>query len=186
MFLGVLVAPLIWSMDLIKLKVRKGKNWNRKVLIRNRWLLNSECDFFTNYLIAQFFLLFFFSLLLILKSIRRYWVLLIILSTNPPQIFWMILAGRCISNTCEIVLHFQRQPKGVLVKKFSGNMQQIYRRTRMGKCDFNKVALQLCWNHTSRHCSPVNFAAYFQNTFLWEHPCGNVSAFLKFHGFTFL
>ena len=139
-------------------------------MIRNRWLLNSECDFFTNYLIAQFFLLFFFSLLLILKSIRRYWVLLIILSTNPPQIFWMILAGRCISNTCEIVLHFQRQPKGVLVKKFSGNMQQIYRRTRMGKCDFNKVALQLCWNHTFTSLFSCKFCCMFSKHFFMRTP----------------
>ena len=28
-------------------------------------------------------------------------------------------------------------------------MQQIYRRTPMAKCDFNKVALQLYWNRTS-------------------------------------
>ena len=30
---------------------------------------------------------------------------------------------------------------GVLSKKCSENMQQIYRRTLMPKCDFNKVAL---------------------------------------------
>ena len=28
-------------------------------------------------------------------------------------------------------------------------MQQIYRRTPVLKCDFNKIALQLNWNHTS-------------------------------------
>ena len=31
----------------------------------------------------------------------------------------------------------------VLKKRYSENMQQIYRRTPMPKCDFNKVALQL-------------------------------------------
>ena len=37
--------------------------------------------------------------------------------------------------------HFQKQPpKGVLRKRSSENMQQIYRRTPMLKCDFNKVA----------------------------------------------
>ena len=35
--------------------------------------------------------------------------------------------------------------KGVLMKRYSENMQQIYRRTPMPKCDFNKVAKQLCW-----------------------------------------
>ena len=38
----------------------------------------------------------------------------------------------------------QKQPsRGVLSKRYSENMQQIYRRTPMLKCDFNKVALQL-------------------------------------------
>ena len=34
-------------------------------------------------------------------------------------------------------------------KRCSENMQQIYRRTPITKCDFNKAALQLYWNHTS-------------------------------------
>ena len=39
---------------------------------------------------------------------------------------------------------FQKQPcRGVLSKRFSKNMQQIYRRTSMPKGDFNKVAKQL-------------------------------------------
>ena len=29
-------------------------------------------------------------------------------------------------------------------------MQQIYRKTSMQKCGFNKVALQIYWNHTSK------------------------------------
>ena len=33
--------------------------------------------------------------------------------------------------------------RGVLGKRCSENMHQIYRRTQMPKCDFNKVALQL-------------------------------------------
>ena len=44
----------------------------------------------------------------------------------------------------------QKQPsKGVPRKRCSENMQQIYRRTPMPNCDFNKVAKQLYWNHTS-------------------------------------
>ena len=34
-------------------------------------------------------------------------------------------------------------PRGVPSKRCSENMQQIYRRTSMLKCDFNKVAKQL-------------------------------------------
>ena len=39
----------------------------------------------------------------------------------------------------------QKQPsRGVLRKRCSENMQQIYRRTPMPKCDFNNITLQLC------------------------------------------
>ena len=38
----------------------------------------------------------------------------------------------------------QKQPsRGVFIKRCSGNMQQIFRRTPMPKCDFNKVTKQL-------------------------------------------
>ena len=41
-------------------------------------------------------------------------------------------------------LLLQKQPlKGVLEKRCSENMQQIYRRTHMPKCNFNKAAKQL-------------------------------------------
>ena len=42
------------------------------------------------------------------------------------------------------LLYMQEQPsRGVLMKRCSENMQQIYRRTPMPKCDLNKVALQI-------------------------------------------
>ena len=42
------------------------------------------------------------------------------------------------------LIHFQKQPSiGVFRERCSENMQQIYTRTSMPKCDFNKVALQL-------------------------------------------
>ena len=45
-------------------------------------------------------------------------------------------------------------------------MQQIYRKTSMSKCDFNKVALQL-FEITLRHgCSPVNLLHIFRTPFL--------------------
>ena len=60
----------------------------------------------------------------------------------------------------------QKQPsRGVLRKMCSENMQQVYRRTPMPKCDFNKVSLQLYWNYTSAWVLSCKFAAYFQNTF---------------------
>ena len=39
------------------------------------------------------------------------------------------------------MFHFQKQPSRCVVsKRCSENMQQIYRRTSMPKCDFNNVA----------------------------------------------
>ena len=41
----------------------------------------------------------------------------------------------------------QKQPsRGALRKRCSENMQQIYRRAPIPKCDFNKVAKHLYWN----------------------------------------
>ena len=48
----------------------------------------------------------------------------------------------------KIIKHFEDEyfvkqpPRGVPRKRCSENMQQIYRRTPMPKCDFNKVAKQ--------------------------------------------
>ena len=55
------------------------------------------------------------------------------------------------------------------MKRCSENMQQIYRRTPMLKCDFIKFALQLYLNHTSTRVFSRKFAVYFQNTFSQEH-----------------
>ena len=64
----------------------------------------------------------------------------------------------------------QKQPsRGVLRKRCSINMQQIYRRTPMPKCDFNKVPLELYSNRTSAWVFSCKFAAYFQNIFFEEH-----------------
>ena len=60
--------------------------------------------------------------------------------------------------------------RGFLKKSCSENLQQIYRRTLMPKCNFNKVALQLYWNHTLAWLFSCKLAAYFQNTFLQQHP----------------
>ena len=36
------------------------------------------------------------------------------------------------------------------------------------KCDFNRVAIQLCWGHTSTWVF-YEIAPYFQDTSLWDH-----------------
>ena len=65
-----------------------------------------------------------------------------------------------------LTMESQKQPsRGVLSKMCSENMQQIYRRTPMPECDFNKVALRLYWNHTLAWVFSCKFAGYFQNTF---------------------
>ena len=64
------------------------------------------------------------------------------------------------------LFNIQKQPpRGVPRKNCSENVQQIYRRTPMPKCDFNNVALQIYWNHTLTWVFSCKFAAYFQNSF---------------------
>ena len=38
--------------------------------------------------------------------------------------------------------------QSIIKRRCSENMQQIYRRTPMPKCDLNNIAKELCWNHT--------------------------------------
>ena len=45
---------------------------------------------------------------------------------------------------------------------------KFFRRTSMAKCNFNKVALQLYWNHTLAWVFSWKFAAYFRNIFSQE------------------
>ena len=57
----------------------------------------------------------------------------------------------------------------VFLERCSENMHQMYSRTSMPKCDFNKVAKQLYWNDISTWMLSCKFAAYFQKTASWEH-----------------
>ena len=62
-------------------------------------------------------------------------------------------------------IYFQKQPsRGVLKKRSTENMQQIYRRTFMLKRDFNNFAtlLKLLIRHG---CSPVNLLHFFRTPF---------------------
>ena len=51
----------------------------------------------------------------------------------------------------------KQPPRGVLRKRCSEKMQQIYRRTPIPKCDFNKVALQLYSKVPNKRDPPLNF-----------------------------
>ena len=60
------------------------------------------------------------------------------------SVMLLILFSEIFAWVLSFVVIFQEQPsRGVLKKRCSENMQQIYRRTPMPKCNFNKVALQL-------------------------------------------
>ena len=60
----------------------------------------------------------------------------------------------------------QKQPsRDVHIKRISENMQQVYERKPMPKCDFNNVALWLYWDRTSARVFCCQFAAHFQKTF---------------------
>ena len=56
-------------------------------------------------------------------------------------------------------------PRFVLIKRCSENMQKIYKKIPIPKCDCNKVAKQLYWNRTSAWCSPVNLLYVFGTPF---------------------
>ena len=71
----------------------------------------------------------------------------------------------------------KQPPRGVLRKTCSENIQQIYRRTPMPKCDFNKVEITLI-EITLRHgCSPVNLRHIFRIAFL-KNSSGRLLLFL--------
>ena len=78
----------------------------------------------------------------------------------------------------KIRLYRSSHPEVFLEKRCSENMQQIYRRTPVPKCDFNKVALQLYSNHTSAWVFSCKFAAYFQKTPFLKNTSGRLFLFL--------
>ena len=67
-------------------------------------------------------------------------------------------------NIIPVISNEQKQlTRGVLRKRHPENIYQIYRRTLMPECDFNKVIYEFI-EITLRHgCSPV----YFQHIFIW-------------------
>ena len=59
----------------------------------------------------------------------------------------------------------KRSFRYVLRKSFSVNMQQIYSRTPVSKCTFNKVAKQIFEIAHWHGCSPVNLFHIFRTLF---------------------
>ena len=77
----------------------------------------------------------------------------------------------------------QKQPfRGVLRKRCSENKKQIYRKTPMPKCDFNKVAKQFTLTHG---CSPINLLHIFRTSFL-KNTSGGLFLVLKVSEYLFL
>ena len=67
-----------------------------------------------------------------------------------------------VYTTCRCDHQNQKQTsRGAFKKRCSENIQQIYKRTPMPKCDFNKV--------TKVWVFSCKFAAYFQSDFSQEH-----------------
>ena len=88
-------------------------------------------------------------------------------------LFWFWFFGSDIPFTCNSQLSdckdciFQEQPpRGLPRKSCSKNMQQIYRRTPMPKCDFNKVAKRRYWNRTSTWVFSCQLKHIFRTPFL--------------------
>ena len=82
--------------------------------------------------------------------------------------FWDLLYFACL-NSIQSIAIFRSSRPDVFLGRCSENVKQIYWRTRMLKSDFNKVSLQIYWNHTLALAFSCKFAAYFQNTFSKEH-----------------
>ena len=62
-------------------------------------------------------------------------------------------------------MRIQKQPsRGVRRKRCSENMQQIYRRTPIPKCDFNKVEIALWYGFSSVHLLYIFRTPFPKNT----------------------
>ena len=92
-------------------------------------------------------------------------LMLIVITTWYQQylLSWILLYYSCLVSTmpllfsADVVKEYQKHPsRGVLRKRYFENMQQIYRRTPMPKCDFTKVALNLIEIALRHGCSSVN------------------------------
>ena len=97
------------------------------------------------------------------KSQSRTW------QSKTRKVIYRLAIKKKPDRTTIHILLLQKQPfRCVLEKRCSENIKQIYRRTPMPKCGFNKVARKLYWNRTLAWVFFCKFTAYFQNTFSYE------------------
>ena len=91
------------------------------------------------------------------------------MAASEPFSFWHI--RMIIVFFVSFLVYLQRQPsRGVPIKSCSGKVQSIWMRTLMPKCNFNKVAKQLYWNHTSKWVFSCNFCCIFSEHLFLRTP----------------
>ena len=79
----------------------------------------------------------------------------------------LVYPGR-IQNLREFLLPFRSSHPDVFLKRCSENMQKIYRRTPIPKCDFNEVLCNFIEITLWHGCSPVNLRrSFLRNTSGW-------------------
>ena len=76
-------------------------------------------------------------------------------------------------------LSFFRSNTSEVIKRCPENIQELYRKTPMPKCDFNKVALEIYWNRISAWVFSSKFAAPLLYLFLRTPLDGCFRFFLK-------
>ena len=83
----------------------------------------------------------------------------------------MLTKQKVQESLCSVIAGFKRMHLEIMLKKdFFANMQEIYRGTSMQNCDFNKIAYQLYWNHTSTWVFSCSFSAIFLKILSEKHP----------------
>ena len=107
-----------------------------------------------------------------LSSIENWFSILQVFFLFDPKVLTLfeVLACKCFIAFSKVM---QKQPsRGALRKRCFENIQQIYSRTPMPKCDFNKVALQSNFIEITlpRGCSSVNLLRIFRIPFTKNTP----------------
>ena len=105
---------------------------------------------------------------LLLRTVILGYLSIIELYASPIAIINVLFCSLCFPfwsytvTTC-CFSGMQKQPfKGVPRKRCSESISQIYRRTPMVKCDFNKVAFNFIKIALRHGCSPVNLLHIFR------------------------
>ena len=97
------------------------------------------------------------------------------MSLKPEMEFQSMIQGLQIH--IDNISDNQKQPTSIVLRKrCSENMQQIFRRTLMPKCDFSKVASNFIEIALRHWCSPTNLQIYRRTlmpTEVWFQRCPN-------------